>query len=336
MSSPTIVIVGAGVLGLSTAFELKRRGHGVTVVDPGGPNASRVAAGMVAPAMEAAIDDVSPERAALLRAGRDLWPGFSAASGVVLTQGPAEWRGGDVDAIEARLGTLGFAARRDGDRMITDEDLQIEPDQAMAALCAALDGAVVKGCVTGLSRDTAGWRVETDGGELTASAVVLATGTEAAVSGTPEATRALVEGVQPIRGQIGVTTCALTRRVARGPGAYVAPMTGGAVIGATMEPGRRDTAPDPAVGERLVEAAWRVLGRTPEPLSIEWRAGVRGASADGLPMAGPAPDGEGLFLALAPRRNGWLLGPMVGAVVADAIEGRAPSPEARALDPRRF
>ena len=29
-------------------------------------------------------------------------------------------------------------------------------------------------------------------------------------------------------------------------------------------------------------------------------------------------------------------GPMVGAVVADAIEGRAPSPEARALDPRRF
>ena len=74
----------------------------------------------------------------------------------------------------------------------------------------------------------------------------------------------------------------------------------------------------------------------PEPLTIEWRAGVRGASADGLPMAGPAPDGEGLFLALAPRRNGWLLGPLVGAVVADAIEGRAPSPQARALDPRRF
>jgi glycine oxidase len=53
-------------------------------------------------------------------------------------------------------------------------------------------------------------------------------------------------------------------------------------------------------------------------------------------MAGPAPDGAGLFLALAPRRNGWLLAPMVGAVVADAIEGRAPSPAARALDPRRF
>ncbi|MFX6483838.1 FAD-dependent oxidoreductase, partial [Acinetobacter baumannii] len=31
MSSPAIVIVGAGVLGLSTAFSLTRRGHAVTV-----------------------------------------------------------------------------------------------------------------------------------------------------------------------------------------------------------------------------------------------------------------------------------------------------------------
>ncbi|WP_271165921.1 NAD(P)/FAD-dependent oxidoreductase [Brevundimonas intermedia] len=340
MSSPTIVIVGAGVLGLSTAFELKRRGHRVTVVDPGGPNASRVAAGMVAPAMEAAIDDVSPDRAALFRAGRDLWPAFAAASGVALTRRPAEWRGGDVDAIAARLTALCFSARREGDRVVTDEDCQIEPDQAMAALSGAVgeapDGAIIEGRVTGLRQVGDEWQVDLDRRTLAASAVVLATGTAAAVTGTPDATRILVDGVQPIRGQIGVAARELTPHAVRGPGAYVAPMTGGAVIGATMEPGRRDTTPDAAVGERLTEAAWRVLGRAPEPLNIEWRAGVRGASADGLPIAGPAPDGEGLFLALAPRRNGWLLGPLVASVVADAIEGRTPSPEARALDPRRF
>ena len=340
MSSPSIVIVGAGVLGLSTAFELKRRGHAVTVIDPGAPNASRVAAGMVAPAMEAAIDDVSPDRAALFRTGRDLWPAFAAASGVALARRPAEWRGGDVDAIAARLLALGFMARRDGYRVITDEDCQVEPDQAMAALRATLDdapdGAIIEGCATGLRQVGDEWRIEVDGRALAASAVVLATGTAAAISGTPEATRILVDGVQPIRGQIGLVARDLTPHAVRGPGAYVAPMKGGAVIGATMEPGRRDTAPDAAVGERLTEAAWRVLGQAPEPLNIEWRAGVRGASADGLPMAGAAPGGEGLFLALAPRRNGWLLGPMVGAVVADAIEGRTPSPEARALDPRRF
>ena len=79
-----------------------------------------------------------------------------------------------------------------------------------------------------------------------------------------------------------------------------------------------------------------MLDRMPEPLDIDWRAGVRGATADGLPMAGAAPGEDGLFMALAPRRNGWLLGPLVGAVVADAIEGRAASMEARALDPGRF
>ncbi|MFA4961541.1 MAG: FAD-dependent oxidoreductase [Brevundimonas sp.] len=336
MSSPAIVIIGAGVLGLSTAFELTRRGHRVTVVDPGGPNASRVAAGMVAPAMEAAIDDVSPDRAALLRAGRDLWPAFAQASGVAFARRPAEWRGGDVDAMAARLMALGFEARRDGDRVITDEDGQIQPEQAMAALHAALGDGIIQGRAVRLTAQSDGWTIELDDRTLTASAVVLATGAGDAIPGSPEATRTLVENVQPIRGQIGVAKADLASHALRGPGGYVAPMTGGAVIGATMEPGRRDTVPDAAVGERLLEAAWRVLGRSPEPLDIEWRAGVRGASPDGLPMAGPAPDGAGLFLALAPRRNGWLLAPMVGAVVADAIEGRAPSPAARALDPRRF
>ena len=122
----------------------------------------------------------------------------------------------------------------------------------------------------------------------------------------------------------------------RGPGAYVAPMGDRVVVGATMEPGRRDTTPDDQTGRRMLEAAWRVLERSPQSLDIQWRAGVRGATADGLPLAGPAPDGESLFLALAPRRNGWLLGPLAGSAVADWIEGRAPSPDARALDPRRF
>ena len=59
------------------------------------------------------------------------------------------------------------------------------------------------------------------------------------------------------------------------------------------------------------------------------------ATADGLPLAGPS--GEvGLHLALAPRRNGWLMGPLVGRTVADGIEGRLPMADAAALDPLRF
>ncbi|MEC7798074.1 MAG: FAD-binding oxidoreductase [Pseudomonadota bacterium] len=340
MSSPAIVIVGAGVLGLSTAFSLTRRGHAVTVIDPGGANASSVAAGMVAPAMASVLDDVTPETAALFRAGRDLWPDFAKAAGVALARRPAEWRGGDVAGLAARFEALGFEARRTGDRLITEEDYQIDPGQALGALAQAVaqaeGGAVVQDRVSALVQTADGWSIELGRRSLSAAAVVLATGVEAAIEGAPEATRRLVDGVQPIRGQIGVTGETLADHVVRGPGAYVAPMAGGTVIGATMEPGRRDAAPDWTMGERLSQAAWRVLGRTPAPLDIDWRVGVRGASADGLPMAGPAPDGRALFLALAPRRNGWLLGPMVGAVVADAIEGRTPQAYAHALDPRRF
>ena len=62
-----ILIIGAGVLGLATAAELSRRGRAVTVVDPGDPNASSVAAGMFAPAFESAAETVTPEPAAFLR-----------------------------------------------------------------------------------------------------------------------------------------------------------------------------------------------------------------------------------------------------------------------------
>ncbi|VXB39254.1 FAD-binding oxidoreductase [Brevundimonas sp. G8] len=336
MSCPPIVIVGAGVLGLCTAFELHRRGRAVVVVDPGEVNASLIAAGMIAPAMESAIDDVAPDYARLFRAGRDLWTAFAVAAGIVLAHRPAEWRGGDVDGMEARLRALGFDARREGDCVTTDEDYQVDPAQALSALRQALGDAVVVGRVTGIARTDHGWRVSVGDQMLDAEAVVLATGVGEVISGLPEAARGLIDAIQPIRGQIGVAARELVDHVVRGPGAYVTPMASGAVIGATMEPGRLDTVPDAETSERLTQAVWRVLDRSPEPLNIEWRAGVRGATADGLPLAGAVPGGQRLFMALAPRRNGWLLGPLVGAVVADEIEGRAASPHAHALDPGRF
>ncbi len=335
-SSSPIVIVGAGVLGLCTAFELHRRGRAVSVVDPGEVNASMVAAGMIAPAMESAIDDVSVDRARLFRAGRDLWSEFAAAAGIALACRPAEWRGGDVKGMETRLRALGFDARRDGAGVTTEEDFQVEPTQALAALRQALGEAVIAGTVKTIARTDGGWRLEVGDRWLDADAVVLATGAGDAIAGLPETARRLIADIEPIRGQIGVAAGHLVDHVVRGPGAYVAPMASGAAVGATMEPGRRDTAPDAEASERLTQAAWAALGRSPEPLSVEWRVGIRGATADGLPLAGAAPGEAGLYLALAPRRNGWLLGPLVGAVVADAIEGRAASPHARALDPGRF
>lgn len=331
-NSQDILVIGAGVLGLCTAAELARRGHAVTVVDPGGLNASAVAAGMIAPAMEAAIDDLSPDHAALLRRARDAWSDFAAATGVRLDRDPAEWRGGNVEVLAGRLAALGFehAYDREAGRLTTNEDWKVEPAQALAAM--SRDVRVLEGRATGLSLSNEGWRVETTAGPVEVDQVVLAIGAAEAMAGLPEEAARLLTLIAPIRGQIGLVSERLVERVVRGPGAYVAPMGAGCVIGATMEAGERSLTPDPERCAQMLDAAWAVLGQPPRPLTIEWRAGVRGATPDGLPMAGTV--GQGLHLALGPRRNGWLLGPLVASVVADEVEGR-PSKEPT-LAPRRF
>lgn len=156
------------------------------------------------------------------------------------------------------------------------------------------------------------------------------------LEGLPETAARLMALITPIRGQIGVVNERLVDHVVRGPGAYVAPMGRGCVIGATMEVGQRSLRPDHERCAQMLNAAWAVLGQAPRPLEIEWRAGVRGATPDGLPMAGTV--GQGLHLALGPRRNGWLLGPLVAGVVADEVEGRSskePTPPPVASSSRR-
>jgi len=331
-NSQDILVIGAGVLGLCTAAELARRGHGVTVVDPGGLNASGVAAGMIAPAMESAVDDLKPEHAALLRRARDAWPDFAAATGVRLNRDLAEWRGGEVEGLAKRLAALGFEHEFhcDAGRLTTHEDWKVEPSQALAALGQGVRR--IEGRATGLTREGARWRVETTAGPGEADQVVLATGAGAGLDGLPEAVARLLALITPIRGQIGLMNERLTDHVLRGPGAYIAPMGEGCVIGATMEAGERSLTPDPERCARMLAAAWAVLGQSPRPLTIEWRAGVRGATPDGLPMAGAVE--PGLHLALGPRRNGWLLGPLVAGVVADEVEGR--SSKEPTLSPHRF
>lgn len=326
------LIIGAGALGLCAAAELRRRGRRVAVIDPGGVNASAVAAGMIAPAMECAIDDLSPEAAGVLRRARDLWPAFAEATGVRLYGDLAEWRGGNVAELAARMTALGFQHQYDAAsaRLTTHEDAKVDPPQALAALAQGL--TVMEARALRMAPDGPGWRVETMAGAVRAEHLILATGADPALGGLPPEAQAAVACITPIRGQIGLVKEKLVDHVVRGPGAYVAPMGEGAVIGATMEPGQRSVIPDAARCEAMLAAAWAVLDEAPRPLSIDWRAGVRGTTPDGLPIVGQV--APALHVALGPRRNGWLLGPLIGAVVADATEGR-PVAEPT-LHPSRF
>lgn len=333
-SSPDVIVIGAGVLGLCSAVELAARGHAVTVLDPGGPNASSAAAGMIAPAMESLIDGLTLDHAALLTRGRDLWPAFAERHGLTLHRDGAEWRGSDPDAAVARLHALGFAAHREGEGLFTPDDWRIDALGALALLSGYPGVTRVETTVSRLSRADRVWTVVgEDGRHWSAPRVVVATGAARALSGLPEAVADLINAIQPIRGQLTPVRCAAPGRVLRGPGGYAAPSPEGALCGATMEAGERGLAPDLAVAARQAAAGLALIGA--EGQAGEPRVGVRGASPDGLPMAGPSGT-DGLALALAPRRNGWLLGPLVARVVADEIEGRASLADASALSPHRF
>lgn len=335
MTSPDVIVVGAGVLGLCTAAELAARGHAVTVIDPGLPNASSVAAGMIAPALESLLEDAGPERAALLRRARDLWPAFAAREHLTLHLEGADWRGPGAEGQVSRLRALGFRADPDDHGLTTPDDWRVEPGPALERLAIAPGLAVLKGQASAVAHQAGAWTVRTeDGLAVSAAVLVLATGAAPGLPGLPGEVACRVGAIQPIKGQLTLVAIDRPERVVRGPDAYVVPAPTGVVIGATMRPGARDLEPEPEVAARQVAAGLALLDKGGGEVG-ETRVGVRGSTPDGLPLAGPSGE-DGLFLALAPRRNGWLLGPMVARTVADAIEGRPAHPDAATLDPLRF
>jgi glycine oxidase len=310
-SSCDIAVIGAGVLGLCVAAELRARGRGVCVIDPGGANASSVAAGMIAPAMESLLDPWAADpvgRAAVLREARDLWPEFAERHGIELIRDGVDWVGPDADGVIARLAALGFAAERKEAGVFCDEDWRIDPGQALAALGQGVERLECR--VAAVRSDREGWRLTlADGSEVSARALVLASGTT--FPELPEAVLRAVDQVQAIGGRLAFTKRRLVERPARFVGGYAVPLGEGTVIGATMEAGGLSSEAS-GLQDVLLERARAALGLA-EIGPVEWRLGVRGATPEGLPLTGEVL--PGFHLALAPRRNGWLMGPQVAGVV---------------------
>lgn len=333
-SSSDILIIGAGVLGLASAAELARRRRRVTIVDPGGDNASSVAAGMIAPAMESALENTTRERAGMLRAARDLWPEFAERHSLMISAEGSEWRGPDAAAVAERLLGAGFAARAENGLVTTPEDWRIEAEPALKTLRSASGVTLVEGRVARFETEHGVWRAVLETGVVvSAGTVILATGADTAPAGLPAGAARVLGLIRPIRGQLEQLFGLTVECMRRGPGAYVAPMGGGVMVGASMDFDRRDLAPDAVQARQMLQAAARFFDLT----SIgtrRTRVGVRGASPDGLPMAGAL--GEGLFAALAPRRNGWLLAPAVALTVTAAILGEPKTAFSAVFDPNRF
>jgi len=318
-SNEQVTVAGAGAFGLCIALALARRGLSVVVRDPAsfGDNASGVAAGMLAPAFETALDPASADAFDLLMAARDLWPALADGVGIDLDRSGAAYYGAHIGRVAARLRALGVSSGVYGDRVYTREDWRLSPGAAMAALrTAAGQAGVVMEASEVISPPDAG-------------VLILATGSEGAGL-APE-----LELLTPIKGHIlRLEGGPDVGPVMRGDGVYVCPDPAGALVGATMEHGVADRTVDAARVAALRGAAEALLPDL-QGLSASAFTGVRAATPDGLPMVGWSRR-PGVMLAVGARRNGWLLAPLVARTVAAYVAGEDPGPYAGRLDPRRF
>ena len=334
-----VTIAGAGVLGLTCALALADAGCQVSVCDPAPPgqNASGVAAGMLAPAFEAVLDESARPHFDLLLYARDLWPLLAQRAGVILERtgsmavGSDAWLGelaGRFTALGLHPTELPAAAVGDLAPELTDrfehaflvrEDWRLEPLVALRALRHSAEAAGVTFGQSAVSTPEAG------------EFLVVATGASRSLTGlVPE-----LAGLSPIKGHIlrfkvpwanpGVTV--------RAENAYAVPGEGLIRVGSTMEPGRADDTVDPAKTERLYTAAARLFPGLAEA-QFEAFTGIRAATLDGLPLAGPS-TAPGVFLAVGARRNGWLLAPLVAQAIAARITGKDLDRFALRLDPAR-
>ncbi|TNM36617.1 FAD-dependent oxidoreductase [Nocardioides albidus] len=329
MAGTRVDVLGAGIVGLTVADELARRGHDVAVVDPrpaGG--ASYAAAGMLSPAAEVWHGEEEILRLGL--ASLELWPELAARLEVEVRRTGTLLVGydaGDLQQVERqaallhrhghRVELLGRAGVRAAEpslaRVAGGALLPAEASVDPRAICDALLARVE---LRGERRP---------GAEVT----VVATGTA-----LPEPWSGLVTGV---RGEIlRLRSDDPPRRTVRGwvggEAVYLVPRGDDRVVlGATSETHAAPPVLTAGGALRLLTAAralWPALDRA---ALVEGTARDRPATADGLPLVGPS-GVEGVVLAAGHYRHGVLLAPLTAQLVADHLDTGRVDP---VLDPRR-
>ena len=362
-----IVIVGGGVIGLTIARALARRGVGdVCLVERGnlGTEASWAAAGMLLPQVEA---DAPDEFFNLACQSRDLYPAFAAAlreeTGIdveldttgtlylALTDADHEeiekryeWQtraGLSVEILsveearalepcisEATLGALRFP-----------KDIQVENRRLLSALANSVTKLGVEiatqTIVDSLIIDGNHVRgVQTSRGAINCPTVVIAAGTWSSFIKT-----APMPAIEPIRGQMICLEAKpqLTRHVIYSPRGYIVPRQDGRLLaGSTSEhAGFAKCVTAGGVATILHNALEISPAISDLPLVDTW-AGLRPRAPDGLPVLGPCGEIEGLFYATGHYRNGILLAPLTAELITEAIVAGVTSPLLAPFSPDRF
>lgn len=369
-SRSDVIVVGAGLIGLATAWELAGRGVSVTVLErlEPGCGATSVAAGMLAPIGE--LDFGEPDLLDLNLRSRSLYPEFvasiEAATGadtgyrhtgalhVALDRDEAgELR--RVMELQQSHGLdsswLGPMAARDiepglspslAGAVLVEDDAVVDPRALVEALKTGLGEAGVgieQAEATALVCDDSGHAtgVETTAGRFEAGTVVAAPGAEAGVAewlptGVRPPVRPVKGQVVELRGDQDIPPC---ERILASERVYLAPRPDGRLIlGATVEEMGFDGRVTGGGVHELLREAYRLLPDVAEMEFLDAIAGFRPGTPDNMPIIGRTAV-DGLILATGHYRNGILLAPVTATAVSDLVEGREPEGLASA-SPGRF
>jgi glycine oxidase len=346
---PDILVLGGGVIGLTTAYFLAREGARVEVLDKGdfGQEASWAGAGILPPGNPAAartpFDQLRAHSAALfptlsaeLRERTGIDNGYIRCGGLEFCGedcdgAEQEWQGEGITVEplnQAALGRLEPALAPDlGLALHLPDMAQLRNPRHLKALLAGCEswgvrlrpGCPVQGFTTSGRRLTA---ARTAVGDFAADCVVLAAG---AWSESLLAQVGWRPGIRPVRGQIALlnTRVPLFRRVILWGSRYLVPRPDGRVlVGSTEEDtgfDKRTTAA--AVSELLRMAGALVPALADAHLERCW-AGLRPGSPDGLPFLGPVPGLDNLFVAAGHFRAGIQLSPATGLLLKELLLGQ--------------
>jgi D-amino-acid dehydrogenase len=354
-----VIVVGAGILGASTAWHLARAGAEVVVLDPFLPGrATAAGAGIICPwpsartdqgwyAIAAAAARHYPALIASLAEEGETDTGY-ARSGALVLPGPE----GDLDAAESRLRARLPQAPEAGtpQRLAPAEARALFPPLApdLPALYipggARVDGrrlaaaflraaqrrgaTLHEAAVTDLTaRGTRITGAQTQSGVIEADEILLCAGAWAPPLLAP---LGLALPVQPQRGQIlhlilpGQDTAAWPVLLPQSSHYLLAFEDSRVVVGATRETGSGFDLRLTAGG--VMEVLRNALSIAPglaEATLHETRIGMRPMGPALSPMLGRAPGFEGLTIGNGLGPSGLTIGPFAGSLLAELLLGRA-------------
>jgi glycine oxidase len=322
---------------LSLALELDRRGASVVVLEAGRAMAqtSSAAAGMLA------VDDPMnpPTLRPLSELSASLYPAFldtiAELSGMrVPFQTTATLEQQAESDFDAHALVPGLAASAPPFGLLNERS--VDPRELASALLAAVRATRIE-----VREETPLMRVQVGSDQ-----VRVATATDAIETGFVIDCMASWSPapVFPRKGQmlavrlpegmdLGVTV--------RTPEVYMVPRTSGPnagrlIIGATIEDVGFDLTVHALDILTLNARATRLLPALAEAEFIESWAGLRPATADGLPMLGATPPRKRYVVGTGHFRNGILLAPGTAQVLADLLTGVRPAIDLAPFSPGRF